>query len=92
MFRKCFALLLAVMLIAANVVPVAHAAGNDPLVLHIQSSLEGAPLRHYYLKDGTPARSEQIDNSKTYTAYTYSGQVLRLKQEYYNGKLTRMTS
>ena len=86
MFRKYFSLLLAAILVAANAAPVAQAAGNDPLVLHTEAVHQYAT--HYYLDNGTPARTEWTGfDIRHYTNYIYADGTLVHEEEFFDDKL-----
>ncbi|MBQ6719459.1 MAG: hypothetical protein IJN20_03800 [Oscillospiraceae bacterium] len=91
MFRKYFTLFLAAILIAANAIPAARAAENDPLVLHTEMN-DTTNAVHYYQADGTRARSEWIGyGTGNYTEYSYIGFSLIQEDEYEDNKLYATT-
>lgn len=81
MFRKAFSLFLALMLLTACFVPTSTSAAEDPLVLHTE--MHDSAATHYYLEDGTPARTE-LPGDGNYITYTYFGRVKMEEIHYEN--------
>ena len=86
MFRKPFVLLIAAVLTISGLVPTVRAA-EEPLVLHDEMGLTQS-ARHYYLKDGTPVRTEWTGHGTgNYTDYIYAANILIEENEYEENKL-----
>lgn len=86
MFRKPFVLLIAAVLTISGLVPTVRAA-EEPLVLHDEIGIAHHAM-HYYLKDGTPARTEWISRGTgSYTDYVYAANILIEESEYEDNKL-----
>lgn len=91
MIRKYLALVLAAVLMAATAVPAAHAAENEPLVLHKEMN-DYMNATHYYREDGTLARSEWYEGMEgNYSEYSYIGYSLIQEDKYRDNKLDLTT-